>query len=521
MQSFLSILVIVAVSVVSKVSANTAGTGSCAAGIAAIGGTHLDYGPTSPSQREGAMGSLTEVLTSVQLGGTTLVAGVPSTVPANTDLTWTVTAGQTPSGIQIAYKGIFVRVQADASNLFTNVGNQADLQNVILCDALTENVVGVSHTNAAAKTTNSGVLNFSAEGSATMDVSIVFDNTYVSVFAFASFPITIGTVTPVAPTIAPSDMASDIMSYSPSDMISDMPIDIVSDPPVAAVPGAPTAPGVPTAPTVPGAPSSPVTTLVPAPAALPAPFRNSATDAANTILVNTKLILPPPSDGIQESIIVFPINGVIQLNPTDGGSITYTPNIDFVGSDAFTIQQCRSNNAMILDDAECQSFMVMVKVMKKSSSSSSGLYGLFALLLLPLLLAAAYWVYRRQKGEDDNEVTAPVVSDMIRPNNSNSETILIPSSHNNSNSETILIPSGLVAEIPAQLTSLDMNTGSDYQVTQKDQCRSVVGKPIRIVDAVAIPNEYKPLDAHAVPAVAVNTTLITRDTVSGSSVWEV
>jgi hypothetical protein len=244
------------------------------------------------------------------------------------------------------------------------------------------------------------------------------------------------------------------------------------------------------------------------------PFRDSATDAANTILVNTKLILPPPSDGIQESILVFPINGVLQVNPTDGGSITYTPNNNFVGSDAFTILQCRSNNATISDDAECQSLMVMVKVTE--ASSSNGTYGLFALLLLPLLLAAAYWVHRRQKGEDDtgndgqngknNEVTAPVASDMISPNNSNSE--------------TILIPSGLVAEIPSQPTSLDKNTGSDYQVSQKDQCRSVVGEPIRIVDAVAIPNAYKPLDVDAVPAVTVDTTSIARDTVSGSSIWE-
>jgi hypothetical protein len=453
MQSFLAILVIVAVSIVSKVSANTSGTGSCAAGIAAIGDTHLDYGPTSPSQREGAMGSLMQLFTTVQLGGTTLVAGVPYTFPANTDLTWTVTAGQTPEGTQLSYKGIFVQVQAYASNLFTNVGIQADLQNVMLCDALTENVVGVSHTNAALKTTNSGVLNFSAEGSASMDISIVFDNTVYSLYAFSSFPITIGTGTPVAPT-------------------------------------------------APGAPSSSVSTPVRSPAALPAPpFRNSATDAANSILVNTKLILPPPSDGIQESIVVFPINGVLQLNPTDGGSITYTPNIDFVGSDAFTIRQCRSNNsATISDDAECQSLMVMVEVTKKSSTpSSNGIYGLFALLLLPLLLAAAYWVYRRQKSEETNEVTAPVVS-----------------------SETIRIPSGLVTEIPVQPTRLDMNTGSDYQVTQKDQCRSVVvGKPIRIVDAVAIPNAYKPMDVHAVPAVAVDTASSTRDAVSGSSTWEV
>jgi hypothetical protein len=200
MQSFLSILVIVAVSVVNKVSANTAGTGSCAAGIAAIGGSHLDYGPNTVPFKDGGFGSLAQFVTTVQLGGTTLVAGVPSTFPANTDLTWTVTAGQAPTtGQQLSYKGIFVRVQADTSNSFTNVGTQTDLQNVMLCDALTENVVGVSHTNAAAKTTNSGVLNFSAGGPATMDISIVFINDNVaSFYAFSSFPITIGTGTPVA-----------------------------------------------------------------------------------------------------------------------------------------------------------------------------------------------------------------------------------------------------------------------------------------------------------------------------------
>jgi hypothetical protein len=248
MQSFLSILAIAAVSVVSKVSANTAGTGSCAAGIAAIGSTHLSYGTGSVPFRRGRMGTLEEGATVVQIGNITLEADTPSTFPANTDLTWTVTA------FRIAYKGIFVRVEADASNTFTNVGNQADLQNAALCDALPDNVVGVSHTNAAAKATNSGVLNFSAEGSATMDISIVYDNTNTSVFAFSSFPLTIGTGAPTTaapiPVVAPTPVAAPAPVVAPTPT-APTPVAV----PVDATPTAVAPAGIPTAPAPVAAPT--------------------------------------------------------------------------------------------------------------------------------------------------------------------------------------------------------------------------------------------------------------------------
>jgi hypothetical protein len=232
MKSFLPILIIVVVSVVSKVSANSSGTGSCAAGVASLGGPHA----------AGAIGTLPEGATVVQIGSTILTAGTPSTFPANTDLTWTVTAAQVP------YKGIFVRVQADASIAFTNVGTQADLQNVALCDALTDNVVGVTHRTSALKSTNSGVLNFSAQGSAIMDIAVVFfSNATLSISAFSSFPITIGTgaPTPAAPTPVAAPVATPVAA------------------PVVA--GTPTAPAPVAAPTATAPVATPPTAEPPAP----------------------------------------------------------------------------------------------------------------------------------------------------------------------------------------------------------------------------------------------------------------
>jgi hypothetical protein len=111
------------------------GTGSCAAGVAAIGGTHLDYGPDSVSMRQGAQGTLFEGAITVEINGKSLTADASATFP---DLTWTVTAKQVP------YKGIFVWVQAADGNSFTHTGVGTGLQNVALYDALTENVIGNS-----------------------------------------------------------------------------------------------------------------------------------------------------------------------------------------------------------------------------------------------------------------------------------------------------------------------------------------------------------------------------------------
>jgi hypothetical protein len=180
------------VALVTKVAANSSGTGSCAAGIASVGGTHLNFGPTSSPLRDGGVFTLTESFVSVSISGVTLTPGIAATFDSGVDLAWTVSSPEIP------YKGIFVRIQAGTDNVFTLTGDGTGLSSAALCDALTENVMGVNHNTAAIKSTNSGVMNFVGSGSVSMDVTIVFDNTVSSVYASSNFPLTIGGA-PVAP----------------------------------------------------------------------------------------------------------------------------------------------------------------------------------------------------------------------------------------------------------------------------------------------------------------------------------
>jgi hypothetical protein len=175
---------------VHQVTAGSFGMGSCDAGIAAIAGTHLDYGPTSPSMRQGAQLSFEDAELVVLLDGTTLIPNTQANFRSNTDLTWTILSELVP------YKGLLVRVQSNESNVFTNVGIEDTLQGVGLCAAFSpENVEAVCHNSPSLKSNNSGVLYFSGEGPVIMDISIVFENTVTSLYAFASFPLWIGEVT--------------------------------------------------------------------------------------------------------------------------------------------------------------------------------------------------------------------------------------------------------------------------------------------------------------------------------------
>jgi hypothetical protein len=234
MPSILLIAFVAAISHVAIVSANSSGAGSCSAGVAAIGGTHLDFGPNSVSMRMGAIGTIFEAASIVEINGIRLTADTPASFPANTDLTWTVTAEQVP------YKGIFVRVQAADDNAFTHTGVGTNLKNEAFCDALTENVIGVSHNSPAPKVTTSGIMNFSGEGSVTMDISLVFDNIQFAISAFSSYPLTIVADTPTAPTpmapvpIAPSPVAAPTESPVGVPTIQPAPVDVTvpSEPPV-------------------------------------------------------------------------------------------------------------------------------------------------------------------------------------------------------------------------------------------------------------------------------------------------
>jgi hypothetical protein len=115
---------------------------------------------------------------------------------------------------------------------------------------------------------------------------------------------------------------------------------------------------------------------------------------------------------------------------------------------------------------------------------------------LLLLAYGAYSLGSRRKGADtgideQNETTnhrddAGIISNEVsEPHVGNAI------DYNNNDSETIQIPSRLVAELPAQAHIHATNTSPGYEVSQKDQCRSVEGDPIRIVNAVAVPNPNK------------------------------
>jgi hypothetical protein len=106
--------------------------------------------------------------------------------------------------------------------------------------------------------------------------------------------------------------------------------------------------------------------------------------------------------------------------------------------------------------------------------------------------------FQEDAGIINNEVSEPHIGHVIDRNNSDGETILIPLGLVTElpESETIQIPSHLVMEVLPQTRNRHANTSPNYGylVSQKDQCRSVVGEPIRMVNAVAVQNSDKSED---------------------------
>jgi hypothetical protein len=100
--------------------------------------------------------------------------------------------------------------------------------------------------------------------------------------------------------------------------------------------------------------------------------------------------------------------------------------------------------------------------------------------------------FQEDAGTIYNEVSEPHIGHVIDRNNSDGETIQVPMGLvvELPESETIHIPSHLVMEVllPQTRNHHANNTSPDYgyPVSQKDQCRSVVGEPIRMVNAVAV-----------------------------------
>jgi hypothetical protein len=115
----------------------------------------------------------------VKIGDNTLVAGTPLTLQAGESLIWQVTAGAKPM------KGILFRVEApfgvDLDSGVTGTGS--GLQLATVCDLATENVVGITHTSAAAKKTVQGTIGtIQIVDNVMVDVTVVFSNNATSSF---------------------------------------------------------------------------------------------------------------------------------------------------------------------------------------------------------------------------------------------------------------------------------------------------------------------------------------------------
>jgi hypothetical protein len=208
MKSSILLLTICTVTFACNVSATPNGAGSCAAGIAAIEtenpnadgprNRHIQYAgfPGSTETRPGNSGTLFEGATIVTLNGEPLVPNASNRVPSGAELVWEITAQQ------VAFKGLLVRVEK-ASDDFTVVGSDDTLQNSALCDAF-PGVIGVTHVTNTPKPVSSGTMSFTSGGTATLDITVVYDNVMSSLYAFNTFELLIEGVETPAPVDVPA-----------------------------------------------------------------------------------------------------------------------------------------------------------------------------------------------------------------------------------------------------------------------------------------------------------------------------
>ena len=177
------------------------GAAGCAGGAAAVGGSHLDFGPGSTSGREGNSGTLADGATILTIGGMQMEEGVTATFPTEIDLPWEV------QGFQIDYRGLLVRLEAPTGvNLSGAItGEGAELQVAYTCIGQEGNVVGITHTSNSDKGVTGGIVRFDVPTTGvTFDVTAVYRNGNVapdnfSIYAYSGFTANFEGAAPVAP----------------------------------------------------------------------------------------------------------------------------------------------------------------------------------------------------------------------------------------------------------------------------------------------------------------------------------
>lgn len=169
------------------------GAGSCIGGQAAVSGSHLDFGPGSPSRRVGGFGTLAEGNVTLRLGGSSVRADSTVTVLSiGKDVSWTLSAGKLP------IRGFLVRVQApggvETAAAITCGVNQT------LSSTCAPPIIGCTHTERSDKfNVTGGSLRFdNVTRGVKVDVTVVFQNNFAvsgstdtpaSLYAYSSFNV--------------------------------------------------------------------------------------------------------------------------------------------------------------------------------------------------------------------------------------------------------------------------------------------------------------------------------------------
>ena len=203
-----------------SVVARENGTAQCNSGSAAVDDPNESY----------LTGTLSDAAAVFSVDGIDLSPGVVEEFRQIIGLPWSIEA------FKFAFTGFLVRVQAAEENLFFSVPyavlleddrriDFTGIQKSAECEALPENVEGITHTTSDNKVFANGTINFAFPGNVTIDVTVIFtdENTTQELYAFDQFTLSIVE-------------ASDVPSLSPnvpSDVSSLPPMTVETDPPAA------------------------------------------------------------------------------------------------------------------------------------------------------------------------------------------------------------------------------------------------------------------------------------------------
>ena len=163
-----------------KSDAFPSGAGSCAGGMPAVFGLHLD----TTGGRTVRSATLDELGVVVLLGTTVLDVSVVNDFPIGQDLQISVS-----STVDNAYKGVLVRLEAP-----TGVNTAAALlpgTNTAISSRCVNPIIGITHTSNTSKTISTGTIRFDSEVlNVALGITAVFvNNATTSIYAFNEFNV--------------------------------------------------------------------------------------------------------------------------------------------------------------------------------------------------------------------------------------------------------------------------------------------------------------------------------------------